>query len=135
MRGVGRRVACLALLAVVGVAGYLSWGSLASAGGPDTSELTGRWLRSDGSYVLELDDPAPGGGIDAAYHNPNPINVSRAEWKQQDGVLGVFVELRDVGYPGSTYALAYDPEGDRLVGVYFQAVLREQFVVEFIRAE
>ena len=69
----------------------------------------------------------------AAYFNPRPINVARGEWKLQDGQLRVFVELRDVNYPGSTYTLAYDPATDRLAGVYFQAVQRQRFEVEFQR--
>ena len=43
----------------------------------------GRWLRPDGGYVLQLSDPGPNGELKAAYFNPQPINVSRAEWKHQ----------------------------------------------------
>ena len=55
------------------------------------------------------------------------------EWKLQDGRLQVFVELRDVNYPGSTYTLSYEPATDRLKGIYFQAVQQQQFEVEFVR--
>jgi hypothetical protein len=121
------------LLAVVMVADYLSWGKPSAAPGPNTSKLIGSWLRPDGGYVLELSHPAPDGLLKAAYFNPRPINVSRAQWRQHDGVLNVFVELRDAGYPGSIYMLAYHPAEDQLVGTYFQAALRQLFSVAFKR--
>jgi hypothetical protein len=120
-------------LAVVAMAGYWMWGGNATTSGPDLSKLSGRWLRPDGGYILELSDSAPTGLLKAAYFNPRPINVSRAEWKYQDGRLNVFVELRDINYPGSTYTLDYDPAADRLKGIYFQAALQQQFEVEFER--
>ena len=93
----------------------------------------GRWVRPDGGYILELKDPRPGHELTAVYFNPQPVNVGRAEWKQQDGQLGVFVELRAPNYPGSTYTLAYDPTNDRLAGIYYQAALQQQFDVAFER--
>jgi hypothetical protein len=45
----------------------------------------------------------------------------------------VFVELRDVNYPGSTYALTYDAERDQLKGIYYQAAMQQQFEVFFVR--
>jgi hypothetical protein len=53
----------------------------------------------------------------------------------EDGNLLVFVELRDQGYPGSTYTLAYQPDSDRLVGIYFQAAVQQHFEVVFQRIE
>ena len=35
--------------------------------------------------------------------------------------------------PGSTYNLRYVPDGDRLVGDYYQAVQKRTFDVEFVR--
>ena len=99
--------------------------------GPD--RLTGRWLRPDGGYVIEIRSAQPNGVLDAAYFNPRPINVSHAEWRREGGRLRVFIELRDTNYPGSTYDLAYLPEQDRLVGAYFQAAHRQTFDVEFVR--
>ncbi len=95
--------------------------------------LTGRWLRPDGGYVIEIRSAQPNGVLDAAYFNPRPINVSRAEWRRENGRLQVFMELRDANYPGSTYTLRYAPEQDRLVGDYFQAVQQQTFYVEFTR--
>lgn len=42
------------------------------------------------------------------------------------------VELRDTGYPGSTYTLLYDPDKDALLGLYYQAVQRRNFEVVFV---
>ena len=123
------------LLVVVALAGYLTWHGPAYADGPDPSKLIGKWSRSDAGYVLELSDPAPDGLLKAAYFNPRPINVSRSEWKRQDGRLSAFIELRDKHYPGSIYTLAYNPATERLVGIYFQASLKQQFEVEFERAK
>jgi len=100
---------------------------------PNPFKLVGKWVRPDGGDILELSDPGLDGRLKAAYYNPRPINVARAEWKHQDGYLGAFVELRAPKYPGSTYTLAYDAARDRLVGIYFQAVRQQQFEVEFVR--
>jgi hypothetical protein len=132
---VGWRVAGVILLTAVVVAGLCVWAEPAFAADPDRSQLVGRWMRTDGGYILELSDPVQGGLLMAAYFNPRPINVSRAEWKLQDGYLGVFVELTDKHYAGSTYTLVYNPNTDRLVGVYFQATLRQEFEVEFKRTK
>ncbi len=120
-------------MAAVAMVGYRIWHKPAAPAGPDPSKLVGRWLRPDGRYVLQLSDPGPNHELKAAYFNPRPINVSRAEWKHQDGKLGAFVELRAPNYPGSTYTLTYRPAKDRLVGIYFQAALQQRFNVEFER--
>ncbi len=100
---------------------------------PDFQKLKGRWVRPDGGYVLEIRNLAGAGPIDAAYFNPNPIKVSRAEVSREGPVMKVFVELRDVNYPGCTYNLKYVPQIDQLVGVYFQAAMQESFDVAFER--
>jgi hypothetical protein len=48
--------------------------------------------------------------------------------------MQVFVELRDVNYPGSTYLLVYAPESDRLEGYYHHALSGQTFDVAFTRA-
>ncbi len=48
-----------------------------STGQDDVQRLTGRWVRPDGGYVLELRDVKKEGGVHASYFNPRPINVSR----------------------------------------------------------
>ena len=105
----------------------------ADPAGPSPSMIMGRWLRPDGGYILELSDPGPDGHLKAAYFNPRPIHVARAAWKYQEGYLGVFIELRAPNYPGSTYTLAFDQAGDRLVGIYFQAAMQQKFEVQFER--
>jgi hypothetical protein len=95
--------------------------------------LKGRWLRPDGGYILDLRDVDARGTIEAAYLNPRPIPVARAEATRDSSTLSVFVELRAPGYPGSTYTLTYDPQRDQLAGIYFQAALQQRFDVVFVR--
>ena len=45
----------------------------------------------------------------------------------------VEIELRDTGYPGSSYTLLYDPDKDALLGFYYQAVQKQNFDVVFVR--
>ena len=123
------------LLAIAVMAGHGIWDRPATAAGTDPAKLVGRWMRTDGGYVLQLSNPIFDGRLTAAYFNPRSINVARSEWKFQDGHLIVFVELRDEGYPGSTYTLAYHSDTDRLVGIYFQAALRQKFDVVFERVK
>lgn len=96
-------------------------------------KLSGKWVRPDGGYILEIRRVAPNGTLDAAYLNPLPINIAKAEASQAGADLKVFIELRDVNYPGSTYTLTYDPGKDQLTGAYFQAVARETYEVAFVR--
>jgi uncharacterized protein (DUF2147 family) len=100
---------------------------------PAFEKLKGRWLRDSGGYIIEIRKFGPDGKLEAAYFNPKSIHVGKAQASQQGGVLKVFIELRDVNYPGSTYTLAYDAKSDRLVGRYYQAVARETFDVYFVR--
>jgi uncharacterized protein (DUF2147 family) len=109
--------------------------TMQSAGKNDEQRLLGHWVRPDGGYILELKEIGKEGNLKAAYFNPRPINVARADWKRKQGVITVFVELRDVNYPGSKYDLQYDPKTDRLKGTYFQAIQRQTFDVEFTRAK
>ena len=88
----------------------------------DPQRLEGRWIRPDGGYILELSEIKKEGNLKASYFNPRPINVFTAKWSRKDGKINVFVELRDVNYPGSTYTLVYDVKSDRLRGIYYQAV-------------
>jgi len=130
-----RWIVCAIILVMVVAVGFHFSKKNAATAGPDLTKLSGQWLRPDGGYILELSNPTPGGLLKATYFNPRPINVSRAEWKFQEGRLSVYVELRDANYPGSTYTLDYDPAGDRLKGIYFQAALQQQFEVEFERTQ
>jgi hypothetical protein len=120
------------LLAVAAVCVGLWWWKT----NPATSEfekLKGKWLRPDGGYVLEIKQVASDGRIDAAYLNPNPINVSIAHVSPEAGKMNVFVELRDRGYPGNYYKLTYDTGNDQLAGVYYHLGVQQQFDVFFER--
>lgn len=101
---------------------------------PDAvQKLMGKWLRADGGYVLELKGADITGVVQAAYFNPKSINVSRAIWMQGANGFQVVVELNDVGYPGATYVLSYDPKADRLFGQYNQPAMQQSFDIEFMR--
>ena len=100
---------------------------------PDKSKLTGKWVRSDGSYTIEIISVSDAGKADAAYYNPNPVNVEKAEWKVDANRLFFRIILRDVNYPGSNYTLEYVPERDMLTGNYFQAVEGTNYDVIFTR--
>lgn len=99
----------------------------------DPAILKGRWRRPDGGYVIEIKEVDSSGKMDAAYFNPNLIKVSKAEATREGGAIKVFIELRDTGYPGCTYTLTYDPQTDRLKGIYFQTAIQQKFDVIFLR--
>jgi hypothetical protein len=106
-----------------------------AAGVPDLGVLRGRWVRPDGGYVIEIRAVDASGKLDASYANPRPLPFAKAEVVRDGGTIGLYLELRAGGYDGSSYALVYDPVGDRLVGVYTQAVARQKFDVRFERAK
>jgi hypothetical protein len=100
---------------------------------PDFSQLIGDYLRSDGVYTLKILSATADGKVDAAYFNPNPVNVGSAKWVFKDNSFFIWVELRDVNYPGSTYTLKFFPEKKELTGNYFQATQQMNYEVVFIR--
>jgi hypothetical protein len=99
----------------------------------DVGKLTGRWLRPDGGYIIEILNVHDEGTLEAAYYNPQPINIAQAKWKAEDNRLKIFIKFDDVNYPGSTYTLDYFPDRDLLIGAYFQATQQQTYYVEFIR--
>ena len=99
----------------------------------DLGVLAGRWQRPDGGYVLEIANIASDGRVQAAYFNPQPIQVSTAQAEWWQGAAQLFVEFDDVNYRGSTYQLIYEPERDILFGSYFQAAMGQTFEVVFVR--
>ncbi len=105
-------------------------GSATNAG---FQKILGRWRRPDGGYILDIKRAEDSGALDAGYFNPNPIHVSQAKASRDGSTLKVFVELRDVNYPGSNYSLFYDAASDQLKGVYFQAVEQQRYEVFFVR--
>ncbi len=93
----------------------------------------GRWARDDGDYQIEIAKVHPDGKADAAYFNPRPIHVARAEVTASEGSPRLFVLMRDVNYDGSYYSLRFDRGRDRLEGTYYQAAQRQSFQVTFSR--
>ena len=110
-------------------------GSAQAQGTVEGKKIEGRWVRPDGGYILQLENIKEDGSVTATYFNPRSIKVSRAEVRHKEGTNTVFVELRDVNYPGSTYTLDYDSIVDRLKGTYFQAATNQNFEVEFRRTQ
>jgi hypothetical protein len=104
---------------------------------PETErqKLVGSWQRADANYVLEINRIAPDGQMDAAYLNPQPIHVSKAQAGSDSGKTMVMLELRDRLYPGSYYTLTYNAGDDRLSGVYHHLGVHRDFDVVFTRRE
>ncbi len=97
-------------------------------------QLKGRWQRSDSDYVIEIRGIDSSGRMEASYFNPRSIHVARAEASRQGALVKVSIELRDEGYPGSTYDLTYDESRGALYGKYYQAAIKETFDVVFVKA-
>jgi hypothetical protein len=111
-------------------------GAAAPAGQRDLTALVGRWVRPDGGYVITIKGVDAAGKLDAGYANPSPLPFYAAEASRDaGGAIKLFFELRAGGYGGSTYRLTYDAVADRLKGIYYQAVARQSFEVEFARAK
>lgn len=105
-----------------------------SSGFTAAKQLEGRWVRENGGYVLILQDIKADGSMEAFYLNPRSINVHEANWKFEDDRVILYVELRDVNYPGSNYSLMYRAANDTLWGSYFQAVQKQTMDVKFVRS-
>lgn len=121
------------VLATRGGGGGKALPAASASSGLPLSRLTGRWQRLEGGYILEIRGSDASGRLQAAYFNPRAINVSKAAAADSGGALRVFAELRDTGYPGATYSLTYDPQVDRLFGLYTQPAVEQTFDVVFVR--
>jgi hypothetical protein len=95
--------------------------------------LKGDWVRPDGGYRIAIRSVGADGRLDAMYFNPNPLPFAKAQAVRDGTTLRVMLELQAGGYAGSTYELTYDPTKDRLIGTYYQAVVRQKFDVYFAR--
>jgi hypothetical protein len=95
--------------------------------------LKGNWVRPDGGYTIAIKGVGSDGQLEAMYFNPNPLPFSRAQAVQEGTALRVSLELRAGGYGGSTYELTYEAAGDRLKGVYYQAVAKQRYEIYFVR--
>ena len=74
----GRRKFFIAITVVL-VAGIVAAVTLLRGANSGFDTLNGRWLRPDGGYILEIKAVDASGKIDAAYFNPKPINIAKAE--------------------------------------------------------
>jgi len=108
---------------------------LGSSSAPDFQRLVGRWLRIEGSYVLEIKQASADGTLEANYFNPRPIHVAHARAEPDGASFRLTVELRDRGYDGSTYTLNYDSQRDELHGRYrsISGEESQEFDVTFMR--
>lgn len=105
----------------------------ASSSQDDLDLLLGGWIRSDGGYVLEIKEVEENGTLQAAYFNPNPVHISKAQVSEQSGQVHLVVVLQDEGYPGSYYTLTYNRQADRLIGVYHHLGINKDFEIFFTR--
>ena len=101
----------------------------------DKNVLVGKWVRTDAPYQIKVSAVKDDGNLKAGYFNPKPINVGKAMWDNKDGLLKMYIELRDENYPGSNYKLNYSVEKDALAGEYFQAVESTTYNVSFTRVK
>jgi len=120
-------------LIVIGLLILLWASAIDTVCGADFQPLLGRWQRTDGGYIIEIHSINTDGKIKAGYFSPRPINVSQAQAVMYKNHIKVEVELRDVGYPESTYTLVFAPEKDTLIGYYYHAVSGQSFDVLFVR--
>ena len=95
--------------------------------------IVGEWARTDGNYTILVRDIKTDGSADVGYFNPGKIHVAESNVSIQEGLIKLFVKLKDKGYPGSTYTLYYYAEKDALVGYYYQAAMNKTFKVIFLR--
>lgn len=95
--------------------------------------VKGNWLRTEGGYVIQVKSIAADGKAEVVYLNPRPINVESASVRKTDRGIVLKLVLRDVGYPGSSYDVTYDPEDDTLKGSYTQPAAGQTYRIEFVR--
>ena len=98
-----------------------------------SEKLTGKWLRADGPYTVEITSVKKEGVLEIAYFNPKPIPDGQGSWRISDDELKVFIILNDVNYQGSTYELTYNERSENLVGIFYQAKVKQTFDVYFVK--
>ena len=98
-----------------------------------SEKLTAKWLRADGPYTIEITSVKKEGVLEIAYFNPNPIPDGQGSWRTSDDELKIFIVLNDVNYQGSTYELTYNERSKNLVGIFYQAKVKQTFDVYFVK--
>jgi hypothetical protein len=101
---------------------------------PEMTGLTGRWLRADVGYVLDIRSVAGDGKLDVILSAPRTVQVGKAIASQVSGKTQIEIEIADPALAGCKYTLTFDPVGNRLNGVYFQSALKETSEIFFVRA-
>lgn len=102
---------------------------------PDFGVIRGEWQRTDGGYLIKVDNIQPGGEVKVEYFNPRPIHVEHAAMSREKGLIKLFIKFQDKGYEGSTYTLFYYAEKDAMVGFYYQAAMDKTYEVIFMRKD
>ena len=120
-------------LALIGAVNSQGTPQAAKAERINPGVLKGAWVRPDGGYMIAIKNVDSNGQLEAMYFNPTPLPFAKAQASQEGSTLHASFELRAGGYDGSTYELTYDPAGDRLKGIYYQAVVKQKFDVNFVR--
>lgn len=125
-------IGCLPAVLVL-VVGVIYSGTAISGERPDFKIFEGKWIRSDGGYVIHVRSTSSDGSVNVEYFNPAQINVSESKVSEWKGLLKLFIKLQGKGYPGSSYTLYYYAEKDALAGYYYQAEMEKTFEVIFLR--
>jgi len=105
----------------------------AVAGKANPDVLEGAWVRPDGGYLILIKKASADGRLEASYFNPKPLPFAKAQFVRDGATLRLSFVLEAGGYGGSTYDLTYDAANDQLKGVYYQAVMKQKFDVQFAR--
>ena len=97
--------------------------------------LYGRWKSRNNGYIIHIRHVDDHGKIKAAYYNPGPTKISKAQISQLKNPIQIFIELEDFGYWGATYTLTYNRQEDTLEGIYNHPTVEQKSVVVFARSD
>ena len=134
-----RRMICFLLLSAICFFCFLlpayAVGDATSVLKPDFGIIAGEWQRTDGGYLIKVDNIKPDGRAKVEYFNPRPIHVEQAAMSREKGLIKLFIKFQDKGYEGSTYTLFYYAEKDAMAGFYYQAAMDRTYEVIFMRKD
>lgn len=95
--------------------------------------IEGYWQRTDGTYLIKVNDVQAKGQATVQYFNPRSIHVATAAISTEKELIKLFIKFQDKGYEGSTYRLYYFAKKDALLGFYYQAPMDKTYEVVFLR--